>query len=115
MKLHSYYLSMFLCFFAFTSMSQMDTLSVRVYCQPVCKSMLEEIAKTYEGIETATYQLDKGRMLVHYKGEINKDQFVFHFVSKGYDAEHVRAKDVLYDLLPVDCKYVRKPEDVRRD
>jgi hypothetical protein len=54
-------------------------------------------------------------MMVEYTSELNKDLFVFHFASKGYDAENVRAKDALYNLIPDACKYTRKPEDVLRD
>jgi hypothetical protein len=115
MELRKYTLSLVLSVFATFLYAQSDTTSIRLYGNVNCKDSLETIAKTFEGITSASYNGTSGRMLIHFSGEFNKDLFVFHFASKGYDAENVRAKDVLYNLLPDACKYSRKPEDVIRD
>ena len=95
--------------------AQSDTISIRLYGNASCKSQLEELAMSFKNITSANYDTLKGRMLVQYSGDFNKGMFVFNFASKGYDAENVRAKDILYNALPEACRYIRKPEEVIRD
>lgn len=95
--------------------AQSDTTSIRLYGNKNCKSQLEEIASSFENVTSASYDTLNGRMNIRFIGEYNKDMFVFHFASKGYDAENVRAKDVIYNTLSDACKYIRKPEEVVRD
>lgn len=95
--------------------AQSDTVSIRLYGNKNCKSQLETISNTFENVTSSTYDTIKGRMRVTFTGEFNKDLFIFHFASKGYDAENVRAKDAIYNSITEECKYVRKPEDILRD
>jgi hypothetical protein len=115
MEIKDIFFTFFLSFIGHFLFAQEDTTSIRLYGNKNCQTQIEEIALTYTSITVATYEPIKGRLYVQYIGDFNKDSFVFHFASKGYDAENIRTKDVLYNALSEQCKYIRKKDEVVRD
>lgn len=115
MELKHIFYSLVLSFIGHFLFAQEDTTSIRLFGNKNCQAQLEQIALSYGTITVASYEPTKGRLYVKYTGDFNKDRFVFYFVSKGYDSENVRTKDVLYNVLPEHCKYTRKIEEVFRD
>ena len=75
-----------------------------------CKKAIEKAAKSIEGVELATWDKKKKILTVQYDASKTSLDIIEKAITAiGYDTEHFRADDSIYDELHHCCKYDRKP------
>ncbi|MFM7156192.1 MAG: heavy-metal-associated domain-containing protein [Bacteroidota bacterium] len=76
-----------------------------------CKKAIEKAAKSVEGVESATWDKKKKTLSVQFdEAKTSLDLIEKAIIAIGYDTEHMRAEDAVYDTLHSCCKYDRKPQ-----
>jgi mercuric ion binding protein len=75
-----------------------------------CKKVIEKAAKSVEGVEYAVWDKKKKTLSVQYDdAKTSLDLIEKAITAVGYDTEHMRAEDSVYEKLHSCCKYERKP------
>ena len=91
--------------------ARIDT-SITVYgnCSS-CKKAIEKAAKSVEGVESASWDKKKKILTLQYDAEKTSLELIEKaIIAIGYDTEHMRADDSVYEELHHCCKYDRKPQ-----
>lgn len=85
--------------------TQKTELNVSGKCG-MCKTRIEQTAKSVSGVKTAVYDLKKNKLLVDYdKSATNINKISEALAAKGHDAGAYKADGKVYDQLPGCCKY----------
>ena len=75
-----------------------------------CKKAIEKAAKSVEGVASATWDKKKKTLSVQFdEAKTSLDLIEKAIIAIGYDTEHMRVEDAVYDTLHSCCKYDRKP------
>ncbi len=81
------------------------TYTVRGHCG-MCKMKIEKLAKSFEGVEAAAYDLKGQKLTLTYDKKLVKDKDVLKAITRiGYDAGKFKADDEAYNKLPDCCRY----------
>lgn len=88
-----------------------ETISFSVNGNAACKSQIETIITSIDGVVSATWNASTKIITIEFNTElVRKDRFFLELAEGGYDNQELRAKNAKYDLLSADCKYNREPE-----
>jgi hypothetical protein len=81
-----------------------STISVRGNCEE-CKNRIEN-AVDIKGVKLAVWEEKNQVLTVTYNPEkVSLLQIKNAVVSKGHDADTLKAKEIIYNKLPTCCKY----------
>ena len=81
------------------------TFTVRGHCG-MCKMKIEKLASSFEGVESAAYDLKGQKLTLKYDKKLVKDKDVLKAITRiGYDAGKFQADDEAYNKLPDCCRY----------
>ncbi|MDR2388231.1 MAG: heavy-metal-associated domain-containing protein [Tannerellaceae bacterium] len=73
---------------------------------PMCKTRIENAAKSVEGVASATWQKETQILHLHYDKAKTSIEAVQKAVARsGHDAGNLQADDKTYNELPACCKY----------
>ena len=76
-----------------------------------CKKAIEKAAKSVEGVESASWDKKKKILTLQFDmAKTSLDLIEKAIIAIGYDTEHMRAEDSVYENLHHCCKYDRKPQ-----
>jgi len=76
-----------------------------------CKKAIEKAAKSVAGVESASWDKKKKTLNVLFDtSETSLNLIEKAIIQIGYDTEHMRAEDSVYNDLHHCCKYDRKPQ-----
>jgi mercuric ion binding protein len=81
------------------------TFGVRGNCG-MCKNTIEKAANAVEGVENATWDVEKKKIDVSFD-DTKTDAMAIHnaIAASGYDTEEVAGSEEAYEGLPGCCKY----------
>lgn len=82
------------------------TIKVAGNCD-MCKSRIEQAAKSLEGVAKANWNKKTGEMTVAFDKTISVSEVQKAIAASGHDTKAFRAKDTTYDKLPACCLYNR--------
>ncbi|MFM6956024.1 MAG: heavy-metal-associated domain-containing protein [Ignavibacteria bacterium] len=75
-----------------------------------CKKAIEKAVKAVDGVESASWDKKKKILSVQFDlAKTSLDLIEKAIIAIGYDTEHFRADDAVYEELHQCCKYERKP------
>ena len=87
---------------------QKENFKVWGKCE-MCKTTIEKVAKSIEGVKTARWNEINGKMKVKFNSEkTDLNQIQKAIAAVGYDTELFKASDESYNKLHYCCKYERK-------
>lgn len=89
-----------------------ETVSFKVSGTTACKSQIETIITSLDGVKSANWDADsKIITIVFDAGTVKKDRFFVALAEGGYDNQELHAKKSNYEELPAACKYTREAEN----
>ena len=81
------------------------TYTVRGHCG-MCKNRIETVAKGFEGVQAAAYDLKAQSLKLTYETRQVKPNKVLKAIAAiGYDADRFKAPQEAYDRLEACCRY----------
>jgi hypothetical protein len=89
-----------------------ETITFKVSGNVACKSQIESIITSIEGVVSAVWDANTKMMTVIFdSGTVKKDRFYVALAEGGYDNQELHAKSINYEELPAACRYTREAEN----